>query len=107
MKMALKGAKRNPATDKSLWRMRAHLERQRQDAMCNPGGVRELYENVFSNAPIGMALIDMEGRWLQVNHALCRITGYPEKELKAKTFRSLIHRQDINLDPVLNMYLCE
>jgi EAL domain-containing protein (putative c-di-GMP-specific phosphodiesterase class I) len=57
--MGLKGARRNLATDKSLPRMRvscgrAHLERQRRDAVRSPGGVRGLFENAFSDAPIGM-----------------------------------------------------
>jgi len=55
----------------------------------SPVGVGGLFENAFSNAPIGMALIDMDGRWMKVNNALCRITGHPERELKAKTLRSL------------------
>jgi len=110
--MGPKGANGKLATDKSLRRMRvsyrpAHLERQRRDAVSSPGGVRGLFENAFSNAPIGMALIDMDGRWLQVNNALCRITGYPERDLKAKTFRSLIHPEDINLDVSLSRQLLD
>jgi diguanylate cyclase (GGDEF)-like protein/PAS domain S-box-containing protein len=112
MKMGLNSAKRNLATDKSLRRMevscgRAHLEKSKQDAVGSPGGARGLFENAFSNAPIGMALIDMHGRWLQVNGALCRITGYPERELKAKTLRSLIHPDDIDLDASLSQQLLD
>ena len=40
--------------------------------------MRERFESAFGNAPIGMALIDMDGHGLQVNHALCRITGHTE-----------------------------
>jgi diguanylate cyclase (GGDEF)-like protein/PAS domain S-box-containing protein len=69
--------------------------------------VRGLFENAFSNAPIGMALIDMDGRWLQVNNALCRITGYAESELKAKTLGSLIHPDDIDLDLSLSRQLLD
>ena len=45
-----------------------------------------------------MALIDMNGRWLHVNNALCRITGYEERELKAKTLQSFTHPDDIEID---------
>jgi PAS domain S-box-containing protein len=69
--------------------------------------VQGLFENAFSNAPIGMALIDMDGRWLQVNNALCRITGYAESELKAKTLRSLIHPDDIDPDVSLSRQLLD
>jgi diguanylate cyclase (GGDEF)-like protein/PAS domain S-box-containing protein len=55
------------------------------------------FESAFGNAPIGMALVDMDGRWLQVNSALCRIVGYPEQELKATTFEAITHPDDVDL----------
>ena len=45
-----------------------------------------------------MALIDMEGRWLQVNDALCRITGHTRSELKATTLRAITHPDDVDSD---------
>ena len=62
---------------------------------------RERFESAFGNAPIGMALIDMAGRWLQVNNALCRITGHSESELLAASLRSLTHPDDLDLDAPL------
>jgi diguanylate cyclase (GGDEF)-like protein/PAS domain S-box-containing protein len=56
--------------------------------------VRERFEAAFGSAPIGMALIDMDGRWLQVNSALCRITGRPQDELKATTLEAITHPED-------------
>ena len=32
----------------------------------SPEAVRGLFESAFSNAPIGMALIDMDDHWIQV-----------------------------------------
>jgi len=60
--------------------------------------VRERFESAFDNAPIGMALIATDHRWLQVNDALCRITGRTEAELKATTLRAITHTDDIDLD---------
>jgi diguanylate cyclase (GGDEF)-like protein/PAS domain S-box-containing protein len=59
--------------------------------------VRELFETAFGNAPIGMALVDMNGRWLQVNGALCRITGLAPDELKATTLDAITHPEDVGL----------
>ena len=59
--------------------------------------VRERFESAFANAPIGMALVDMNGAWLQVNDALCRITGYPESDLKATTLDAITHPEDVGL----------
>jgi diguanylate cyclase (GGDEF)-like protein/PAS domain S-box-containing protein len=60
--------------------------------------VRERFESAFDNAPIGMALVAMDGRWLQVNDALCRITGYTEEVLRATTLRAMTHPDDVDLD---------
>jgi diguanylate cyclase (GGDEF)-like protein/PAS domain S-box-containing protein len=63
-----------------------------------PREVRERFESAFDNAPIGMALIATDDRWLQVNHALCRITGHTEDALKATTLRAMTHPDDVDLD---------
>ena len=83
-----------------------HLDRYRRDAEHSPGRARGRFETAFSNAPIGMALIDMNGRWLHVNNALCRITGHEASELKTKTLLSFTHPEDIDLDsPLLQQLL--
>ena len=61
---------------------------------------RERFESAFGNAPIGMALVDLDGCWFQVNDALCRITGYSEGELRATTLRALTHPDDLEPDRV-------
>jgi diguanylate cyclase (GGDEF)-like protein/PAS domain S-box-containing protein len=63
--------------------------------------VHERFESAFNNAPIGMALIAMDGRWLQVNDALCRITGHTGEELKATTLPAMTHPDDTELDESL------
>jgi diguanylate cyclase (GGDEF)-like protein/PAS domain S-box-containing protein len=59
--------------------------------------VRELFETAFGDAPIGMALVDMEGGWLQVNGALCRIIGLSSDELRATTLEAITHPEDVEL----------
>ena len=56
------------------------------------------FESAFDNAPIGMALIAMDGRWLQVNDALCRITGRTAEALKATTLSAITHVDDVDID---------
>jgi PAS domain S-box-containing protein len=77
---------------------RERLEGQQRKAERGLREVRERFESAFGNAPIGMALIDMYGHWLQVNPALCRITGHTEDELKATTLRAITHPEDVDLD---------
>ena len=69
---------------------RERLERVAREVERGLREVRERFESAFDNAPIGMALIAMDDRWLQVNDALCRITGHPEQALKATTLRAMM-----------------
>jgi PAS domain S-box-containing protein len=48
----------------------------------------------FQNAPIGMALSNVEGRYLQVNPALCRLLGRTEEELLSATSEEVTHPDD-------------
>src|SRR4051812_11797635 len=61
----------------------------------------ELFERAFRHAAIGMALVDLEGRWLKVNDALCRTFGYAREELLALDFQTITHPADRDTDPGL------
>ena len=56
------------------------------------------FENAFTHAPIGMALVDVSDRVLRVNDALCRITGYTADQLCARSFRDLSDPHDVGID---------
>ena len=42
----------------------------------------ERFRRAFEAAPIGMALMSLEGRFLRVNPALCAITGYERRRAR-------------------------
>lgn len=50
---------------------------------------------LYRNAPIGIARISPEGRFLRANDALLRMLGYTERELRARTFDEVTHPDDI------------
>ena len=58
----------------------------------------ERFRVSFDRAPIGMALIDLHretaGRLLQVNLALCNLTGFSEAELLERTSPQITHPDD-------------
>lgn len=58
----------------------------------------ELFSAAFEHAPIGMALVSPEGRWLRVNRALCDLVGYTDAELLARTFQDITHPDDLHAD---------
>lgn len=49
----------------------------------------------FDNAAIGMAVVSVDGSWLQVNDALCKLLGFSEQELRAMSFQRLTHPEDL------------
>jgi diguanylate cyclase len=65
------------------------------------GRVREAEQRfrlTFDNAPIGMALVSPDGRFLAVNRSLCAIVGHPAEELLARSFRDITHPADVDAD---------
>ena len=56
------------------------------------------YRSSFDHAAIGKAHVSRDGRWLQVNEALCGLIGYSEEELLGKPFRDITHPEDLPLD---------
>ncbi len=57
-----------------------------------------LFQNAFTSAAIGMALVGLDGQWLKVNAALCDIVGYSEQELLQTTFQAITHPDDLDTD---------
>lgn len=56
---------------------------------------------IFEYAPIGMALLDLNGRWLDVNAQFCRIVGYSRDELLNLAFRDITASADQEADQAL------
>lgn len=58
----------------------------------------EKFRAAFESASIGMALVSLDGHWLQVNRSLCGILGYSEEELLSMTFQDMTHPEDLDPD---------
>ena len=62
------------------------------------------YAKIFEEGPLGMALLGLDGHFLEANHRFCQLVGYTESELRLLTFQDLTHpedRTDYALEPVL------
>ncbi len=55
----------------------------------------ERFRRAFDDAPIGMAIVSLDGRWLRVNESLCQLTGYSEATLLTLTYRDITHPDDL------------
>jgi PAS domain S-box-containing protein len=45
-----------------------------------------------------MAVVAPDGRWQQVNAALCELVGFSEHELLGGTFQAITHPADLDAD---------
>lgn len=55
-------------------------------------------EQAFSNSPIGISFVSIDGKFLKVNRALCEFLGYSEGELLQLTFQEVTHPTDLQKD---------
>ena len=58
----------------------------------------EQFRTAFDDALVGIALVALDGSWLRVNDALCRILGYTREQLHGMTFQDITHRDDLDTD---------
>ena len=49
------------------------------------------FRSAFENTLFGMAIVDLDGRYSQVNQSLCRITGFSEQEMLQTNFSAITH----------------
>ncbi len=79
-------------------------DRQTEEALRES---EERFRNSFRSAAIGKALVALDGRWLQVNQALCDLLGYDETQLLQLTFQDITHSDDLETDMGLVKQLVE
>ncbi|HSD76794.1 MAG TPA: PAS domain S-box protein, partial [Solirubrobacteraceae bacterium] len=58
----------------------------------------QLFRRAFDDAPIGMALIDLEGHWLRLNRSLSQMLGRTEQDLRALRLAEISHPDDHRID---------
>ena len=57
---------------------------------------RERFRVAFEDAPVGMSVTTPGGRFIQVNHSLCEITGYTREELLAINIATITHPEELD-----------
>src|SRR5262249_19916079 len=70
------------------------IERKRAEQALRES--EERFRSAFDHAAIGMALLALDFRPLDVNHSLCELLGYSEQELLGADFQSLTHPDDLD-----------
>jgi diguanylate cyclase (GGDEF)-like protein/PAS domain S-box-containing protein len=73
----------------------AHSANERGQAL---GEAEERFRSAFEDAAIGMAMVDMTGRWMRVNGALASLLGYPPQQLLGMRFQDITVEADLPED---------
>lgn len=62
------------------------------------GESEERFSQALEEAPIGMAVTALDGRFVRVNRALCEVLGYQADELERLRFQDITHPEDVGSD---------
>ncbi len=77
---------------------RVHEVTQARQSEARLRDSEERFRMAFEHAPIGKALISLEGRYEDVNPAMCEIMGYSAARLKAMGIAETTHPDDLAAD---------
>ncbi len=61
----------------------------------------ERFRLAMEEAPMGMAIVALTGRFVRVNKALCGLLGYTAEEMRALRFQDITHPADLENDLAL------
>ncbi|HYH18169.1 MAG TPA: PAS domain S-box protein [Azospirillum sp.] len=86
----------HPSPDRLTVFFRDVSERRRQREAQAERDAR--YRATFEQAAVGMAHVDLDGHWIQINERLCEITGYPRDELYRISYRDITVPEDLPAD---------
>jgi diguanylate cyclase (GGDEF)-like protein/PAS domain S-box-containing protein len=68
-------------------------ERRRMDQALR--AAEERFRKVFEQSPVGIVLVDEQGRLADANGTFCEMTGYAERELLGRRLSELTHPDDV------------
>ena len=77
----------------SVWIVRDVADRKQAESVLRES--EEKFRRTFDQSPIGASILSLDYRFLRVNDALCRITGYAESELLEKSMLEITNPEDV------------
>lgn len=63
--------------------------------MPTEAAAEERWRLTVENAPVGIALANLAGRFVRVNDRLCQLVGYSHEEMHRRTWQELTHADDL------------
>jgi len=95
-------ARRHADERERLFAAEQAARRQQEATIAQLRESEERFRLTIDEAPIGMALVALDGTFIRVNRVLCEITGYPAEELTKLTFHDITHADDLGADVALS-----
>lgn len=75
------------------------MQRALERSMDGHDNGEERFRATFEQAAAGLSHLAPDGRWLEVNDRLCRITGYTREEMTSgMTFQEITHPEDLEIN---------
>ncbi len=71
---------------------------RRREAAVRRREAEQRFAGAFANAPIGFAIVALDGRFLAANRSLCEFLGRAAGELVGMSFQELTHPEDLETD---------
>ena len=71
--------------ERDLLELTQVLERRVTDRTAELSASEARFRDAFETAAQGMTLVSLDGRFIQVNEALCQMVGYSDAALQATT----------------------
>ncbi len=58
----------------------------------------ESFQGAFENSAMGIAIVAVDGKWIDVNNSICKGFGYSKEEFLQMTFQDITHPHDLEKD---------
>ena len=88
-----------------VWSFRDVTERKRTEQELRES--EQQFRQVFNQGPLGIALVDLDSRIVDVNRALCRFVGRTRNELVGSAFAQCAHPLDADKESELDRRMSE
>ena len=85
----------------ALSTLNARLRKKSAEAGAALEASEQNFRQIFEEAPIGMAVVGLDERFLQANAAFCEMVGYAAQELTSRTPLDITYPDDIPLSKQL------
>ncbi len=80
------------------WSLRNHLTHRNKNLQSNVFNYAKLYEQVFLNTPVGIAVINQDYEMVDINMTLCKMLGYSARDLRQMNACQIIPQDNVSVD---------